>query len=150
MIVWRGFGFLAVILGALGALLGTGLASLAGDEGNVTLIGVGLAIGGVATAALGWYLNVINPQKKAQTWIAQRQAELQQAVAAGRFQPAPGIVPSSHAEAQAQADQMLAQESAQVTKKLRNIHTLFWIPMQFIGVVIVVIGIVVAIAGATS
>ena len=150
MIIWRGFGFLAVILGALGALLGTGLGSLAGDSGNVTLIGVGLALGGVATFALGWWLNVMNPAKKTQTWIAQRNAELQQAVDAGRFQPSPGIVPSSLQEAQAQKEALLAQESAHVTKRLRNIHTLFWIPMQWIGVVILVIGIGVAIGGASA
>lgn len=144
VIIWRGFGFLAVILALLGALLGTGLGSLAGDSGNVTLIGVGIAIGGVATFALGWWLNVMNPAKKTQQWIAQRDAELQQAVDQGRFQASPGVVPASLEQAQAQKTALLQTESAHVTKRLRNIHTLFWIPMQWIGVVIVILGVVVA------
>jgi len=147
MIIWRGLGFLAVILALAGALLGTWLGSLAGPSSTVTLIGVGLSIGGIATFALGWWLNVMDPAKKTQTWTVQRGAELQQAVAAGRFQASPGVVPSSHAEADAQAQALLAHESAHVTKRLRNIHTLFWIPMQWIGVVIVVIGIGVAVSG---
>lgn len=147
VIIWRGLGFLAIILAALGALLGTGLGSLAGDSGNQALIGVGLAIGGVATFALGWWLNVMNPAKKTQTWIAQRDAELQHAVDSGRFQASPGVVPASLEQAQAQKTALLEHESAHVTKRLRNIHTLFWVPMQWVGVGIVILGVVVA-AGA--
>ncbi|GAB2606176.1 transcriptional accessory protein [Pseudactinotalea suaedae] len=147
MIIWRGFGFVAVILGALGFLAGTGLSSLVSTDGelNGAMIGLGVLLGGVATFALGWYLNVINPAKKSQTWVEQRRAELSHAVASGRFQPAPGVVPSSLAEAQVQADMMLDQESTAVTRRLRNIHTLFWIPMQWWGVVYALIGVVVAI-----
>ena len=114
------------------------------------LVGLGVVVGGAASFALGWWLNVINPQKKTQTWIEQRRAELNYAVANGQFQAAPGIAPSSQAEAQAQADTMVAQEAPAVTKRLKNIHTLFWIPMQWVGVVIAVIGVVVAILGLGS
>lgn len=147
MIIWRGFGFLAVILGALGFLAGTGLSSLVSSDGEMSgpMIGLGLILGGAATFALGWYLNVINPAKKSETWIGQRRAELSHAVASGQFQSSPGVVPSSQAEAQVQADLMLDQESTAVTRRLRNIHTLFWIPMQWWGVVFAVIGILVAI-----
>ena len=109
------------------------------------MIGVGLILGGAATFAAGWFLNVVNPAKKAQTWTEQRRAELSHAVANGQFQAAPGIAPSSQAEAQVQADVLLDQESTAVTRRLRNVHTLFWIPMQWWGVVFALIGLVVAV-----
>lgn len=145
MIIWRGFGFLAVLIVALGALAGFGLSSLVAEEGDVNgpLFGLGLMLGAAATFALGWWLNVINPAKKTERWVEQRRAELHHAVASGQFQPSPGIVPSSHAEAQAQAEALLAHESATVAKRLRNIHTLFWIPMQWFGVVVAVVALVV-------
>lgn len=147
MIIWRGFGFLAVILGALGFLAGTGLSSLVSSDGelNGAMVGLGLLLAGAATFALGWYLNVINPAKKAQTWVEQRRAELNHAVASGRFQASPGVVPASLAEAQLQADMMLDQESTAVTRRLSNIHTLFWIPMQWWGLVLALVGVVVAV-----
>lgn len=151
MIVWRGFGFAAFLLGALGVALGVWLSGLlSGSDTNGPLIGLGLTIGGVATFALGWYLNVLNPAAKTEKWTAQRQAELQQAVASGRFQATPGVVPASAEEARVQADLLLDNERSQVAKRFRNIHTLFWIPMQWWGVVFVVIAIVVAIVIGTG
>lgn len=152
MIVWRGFGFLAFLLGALGALAGIGLSTALSPDGEVggPLIGIGILLGGVASFALGWWLNVLNPQKKAQTWVEQRRAELNHAVATGQFQATPGVVPSSQAEAQAQADALLAHETPVVTKRLSNIHTLFWIPMQWAGVVIAILGVFLAIVLSTS
>lgn len=145
MIIWRGLGFLAVLVGLLGVLIGVGLSSLAGEETSGPLMGLGMLLGGAGVFALGWYLNVVNPAKKAQTWTEQRRAELQHAVATGQFQPAPGIAPASRQEAEVQAQLMLDAESTHVTKRLRNIHTLFWIPMQWWGVVWAVVGVVVAI-----
>jgi hypothetical protein len=152
MVIWRGLGFLAFILAAGGALLGVllGSAITGGDDPSAVYPGLGLIIGGAASFALGWWLNVIKPAQKAAQWTTQRQAELQTAVASGQFQPSPGIVPASAQDAQAQADAMLTQESAHVTKRLRNIHTLFWIPMQWAGVVIVAIGVWVMISGLSS
>lgn len=145
MIIWRGFGFLAVLIVAVGALIGFGMSSLVAPEGEVNgpLFGLGLLIGAAGTFAAGWWLNVINPEKKTQKWVEQRRAELQFAVANGQFQASPGIAPSSQAEAQGQAEAMLAHESAVVGKRLRNVHTLFWIPMQWIGVVVALVAVVV-------
>lgn len=146
VIIWRGFGFLAVIFGALGLLLGMTLSNAVSESSvNGPLLGLGLLIGAAATFAAGWWFNVINPAKKAQTWVEQRRAELSFSVSNGQFQPAPGIVPSSQEEAQAQADQLLAQESAAVAKRLRNVHTLFWIPMQWWGVLFALIALLLAI-----
>lgn len=142
MIVWRGFGFAAVLLGGLGALLGVGLSALVGDgEPNSVLVGIGLLLGAAATFALGWWLNVIRPQQQAQRWATERGVELRQAVDSGRFQAVPGVVPSSYAEAQALSQQMLERETAEVGRRLSGVHTLFWIPMQWIAVVIAGIGV---------
>ncbi|WP_420114169.1 hypothetical protein [Pseudactinotalea sp.] len=147
MIIWRGFGFLAVLIGAVGALIGFGLSSAVAAEGEINglMLGLGLLLGAAGIFALGWWLNVINPAKKAETWTEQRRAELNFAIANGQFQAVPGVAPSSQEQAQAQADAMLAQESVTVGKRLRNIHTLFWIPMQWIGVVLAIIAVLVAI-----
>lgn len=150
MIVWRGFGFLAFLLGALGLLAGIGISNSVSEGFSGPWVGLGLILGGAASFALGWWLNVINPAKKATTWTEQRRAELQHAVATGQFQASPGVAPSSQAEAQVQADLMLDQESTTVTRRLRNIHTLFWIPMQWFGVLLVVLGVVLAIVLSTS
>lgn len=152
VIIWRGFGFLAFLIVALAAVgaVGIGTAVSGADSPPPYFPGLGLILGGAGTFALGWWLNVVRPQQKAAQWTQERGAQLQQLVASGRFQAVPGMAPASHAEAEAQAHQMLAQESAVVAKRLRNVHTLFWIPMQWIGVVAAVIGVVVAISGLTG
>lgn len=152
MVIWRGLGFLAFLLAVAGAMAGVfiGVGITGADDPPGYFPGLGLVIGGAGTVALGWWLNVTRPAEKTSEWIAQRHQQLQVAVASGRFQPSPGIVPSSYQEAQMQADALLAAEAAHVTKRLRNIHTLFWIPMQWAGLVVAAIGLVVTVNGLTA
>lgn len=132
MIVWRGFGVAAFILGLLGVLAGVGLAN-ATNDGDLTgpLLLPGLVVAGAATFALGWWLNVKIPQNKTEAWAAQRRSEL-----VGQVAPsAQGLDP------QVQTDVAVDTEAAQVNKQLRNNHTFFWIPMQWWGVVWAVLGL---------
>lgn len=148
MIIWRGLGFLAFVIAVVGAIAGVGVGTaVTGDDPPGVYPGLGLLLAGAGTFALGWWLNVTRPAEKAKQWVEQRGAQLQQLVATGQFQAVPGMAPASPEQAHHQAQQMLAQESEVVTKRLRNVHTLFWIPMQWVGVAVVVIGLIVIING---
>ena len=68
-------------------------------------------------------------------WQEQRRAELRARVDAGQFQMAPGLqAPSSREEGYAQVEQLITNESPDVLRQLKNIHTLFFIPMQWFAV----------------
>ena len=74
-------------------------------------------------------------------WQEQRRAELRARVDAGQFQMAPGLqAPSSREEGYAQVEQLITNESPDALRQLKNIHTLFFIPMQWfaIGVGVVI------------
>jgi len=146
MVFWRGFGgigfVIMVLFGFGGMFIGTQL--------NMTQlwVGIGIFLGGVVSFAVGWWLNVANPQKKADEWAAARKQQLDHLVQTGQFQLAPGApMPSSLAEANTQATQLLDVERAQAHRQLRNIHTLYFIPLQWAGLLGGVIGLIVAAFG---
>ena len=118
------------------------------DASLLLWAGGGLILGGAAAGALGWYMNIARPAKKADEWIAQRSAQLGHLVQTGQFQLAPGLpLPTSLAQAQQQADQLLATESERIRKGTRNVHTIWFIPMQWVGAIGIVIGVFLLIAG---
>ena len=48
---------------------------------------------------------------------------------------APGVqAPASREEGYAQVEQLIAAESPEILSQLKNIHTLFYIPMQWFAV----------------
>ncbi|RCS60859.1 hypothetical protein [Microbacterium sp. JB110] len=149
MIIWRGWGALGVIFVLIGAAVFIGIGTAIGSDLLITLwLGLGLLVGGAAAAVLGWYMNVTRPAQKTEEWVTERTTQLQQVVQAGQFQVAPGIAPpSSIAEAQSQADQLVATEREQMHKSLRNRHTIYYVPMQWIGAVGAIIGIVLVVVG---
>lgn len=133
---------------ALAAALGFGVQAAFGIEDRSSVpFGMGLLIGAAAVFGFGWWINIIRPQQRAQAWIQERSAQLQQLVATDRFQAVPGMVPASRQEAQAGAQAMLEQESAVVRTRGRNIHTVFWIPVQWIGIVLLGLGIMLIVSG---
>lgn len=148
MVFWRGLGFLGFILMALGAVAFAGIAT-AIDGPLQVLTGIGLVVGGGLTFALGWLINVVMPARQTEEWAGSRQQELDQYVQSGRFQLAPGApLPGSLAEAQAQAAHLLESEKAQVGKLSRNRHGLYFMPLQWAGVVGVCLGLIIALFGA--
>ncbi|OCG73100.1 hypothetical protein [Microbacterium sediminis] len=155
MIIWRGWGVLAFVYGAIAMMLFAGLASTMVAESALPFtIAAGLAIAAVATWFTGQALNVTQPQKKIDEWHAARRQQLDALVSSGQFQLAPGQAPpSSLEEARAQSEQLL-QHELQQAQRARNGHTLFWIPMQYwafifagIAVVVLVLGIVGVVRG---
>ena len=138
MIIYRGWGLLGLVIPALTAFaFGALPTSLYGSKSAITnaAIGVGALVGAVLGFLLGRWLNVIRPRTKLAEWQAQRRAELRARIDAGPFQMAPGFrPPSSREEGYAQIEHLIATESPEALRKLSNIHTLFFIPMQWVSV----------------
>ena len=144
MIIFRGWGLLGAAFPALTAFaLGALPASMYGSKSAITNIvaALGALVGGALGFLCGRWLNVIRPRTKLTQWQEQRRAELRARVDAGQFQMAPGLqAPSSREEGYAQVEQLITNESPDVLRQLKNIHTLFFIPMQWfaIGVGVVI------------
>lgn len=146
MIIWRGAGILAFVAIGLGVGIGFLLAEIFGipDSSNqsVALIGIGFVAMGIVTAIFGHWLNVLRWQQRKDTVLAEQRQRIDALIAQERFHAGPEYPwPSSKEEARAQGDHLLARLEAQL-KTQRNQHTLFFIPMQYIGVIMVVGGIV--------
>ncbi|MFW6597565.1 hypothetical protein ACQBAU_03385 [Propionibacteriaceae bacterium Y2011] len=137
MIIWRGLGFLGALFGFVAMLVFVGGgASIMGDAFN-TFGGFSAAVGLLLAAGgcwfVGQYINQTKPQRVLDEWLPARRAQLDQLVTSGGFQIGPGQPrPSSEAEARAQADFLLEQETA-MRRQSFNQHTLFWIPLQYIA-----------------
>ena len=144
MIIFRGWGLLGAAFPALTAFaLGALPASMYGSKSAITNIvaALGALVGGALGFLCGRWFNVIRPRTKLTQWQEQRRAELRARVDAGQFQMAPGLqAPSSREEGYAQVEQLITNESPDVLRQLKNIHTLFFIPMQWfaIGVGVVI------------
>lgn len=144
MIIFRGWGLLGAAFPALTAFaLGALPASMYGSKSAITNIvaALGALVGGALGFLCGRWLNVIRPRAKVAEWQEQRRAELRARVDGGQFQMAPGLqAPSSREEGYAQVEQLITNESPDVLRQLKNIHTLFFIPMQWfaIGVGVVI------------
>ena len=144
MIIFRGWGLLGAAFPALTAFaLGALPASMYGSKSAITNIvaALGALVGGALGFLCGRWLNVIRPRAKVAEWQEQRRAGLRARVDAGQFQMAPGLqAPSSREEGYAQVEQLITNESPDVLRQLKNIHTLFFIPMQWfaIGVGVVI------------
>lgn len=145
MIIWNGWGILGVLVPGLAAGGMAGLAS-ALDMPGATFVAVGLVLGGIGSFFLGKWFNETRAEQQATQWRNARQQELYHLVHNGQFQVAAGYAqPRSMEEANQQAQALLEAEHREVAKRLRNRHTVFWIPMQWVGLVFVVIGLGLAV-----
>lgn len=143
LLIFRGLGFLVVLLAAAGAGLGVVVGSQVQLPGPGT--GVGLLIGGAAGVVLGWWLNQVRPEAEVARAREGLQQDLWARVRAGQFQVAPGApAPRSQEEAQHQVDSVVAAYEPQF-KKFRNRHTLFWIPMQYASAAVMAAGLLVLV-----
>jgi len=138
MIIFRGWGLLGAAFPALTAFaLGALPASMYGSKSAITNIvaALGALVGGALGFLCGRWLNVIRPRAKVAEWQEHRRDELRARVDAGQFQMAPGLqAPSSREEGYAQVEQLITNESPDVLRQLKNIHTLFFIPMQWFAI----------------
>ncbi len=138
MIIFRGWGLLGAGIPVLTAFaIGALPMSLYGDKSAIAniFIALGALVGGALGFLCGRWLNVIRPRTKVAEWQEQRRAELRARVDAGQFQMAPGVqAPASREEGYAQVEQLIAAESPEILSHLKNIHTLFYIPMQWFAI----------------
>lgn len=147
MIIWRGWGFLAIVYIALGAALLGGLIGaslLQSSTAAGPLAGVGILIGGALTAVHGWYLNVLRPRRRADEWEQAERPRLEAAADQGTL-----VVANVQTRSPEEAADMI---EAVLTDGRRAIgrhgpHSVFWIPMEIIGILAIVGGLV--LAGAT-
>lgn len=151
MIIWRGWGVLAFIYAAVAMMLFLGLASaLVPDAALPFTAAVGLLAAAAATWFTGIAMNRTAPQRKIDEWAHGRRAQLDELVSTGRFSLGPGQPqPSSYEEARAMADAVFVHELEQ-TKRAYNVHTLFFIPMQYLAFVWAGIAVIVLISGLVS
>lgn len=148
MIIWRGFGALAVLFIGAGAGIGAAIGSSLGDRWVMPMVGVGLILGGVGTALFGQWLNVTRPAGRVRVWSAERSAQLHDIADAGTFHLGPGYAaPQSMEEAHHQADLLVAAEEQEARARSRNQHTLFFIPIQWVGWGAAISGVMVLISG---
>ncbi len=143
---WGGVSFGMLFVGFMvGALLSVGM--------GLMPIALGMALGCLACGAfstyLGLHLNVYKPAEQIAQREAQFRADLNADVEAGRFQFAPNVPPpATPEEAQIQVERWVEHDRQQTTLKLRNRHTGYGIPMQYIGMFQVVLGLAFFVAWA--
>jgi len=135
MIVFSGWGILALLPPGLGWGLGLLLGNAIGGQSStqaMVFAAIGLMIGSVGDWYLGIWLNKTRAGKQVDEAVAARRQQLQQFVNSGQYYRGPGYpMPTSMQDAQNQADAQLAAESAAAYAKIGNRNTLFFIPMQY-------------------
>lgn len=150
MIIWAGWGILAVLLPALGAAVMAGIASAMGldSSGVQAMVGLGIALGGVGGWFAGKWFNQDRVADQARKLLGGRRQQLEHLVQTGQFHLGPGFPPpNSYQEASAQADQLFESEVGAAEQQLRNRHTVFWIPMQYVSILIAIGGLVIGVMG---
>ena len=170
MIIWRGWGIVGffLILGSI--ILTTSVGSIGTNTpAGIISTGAGMLLGGAACAAFGYWLNVLRPRQKADEYLQGLRQDLWQRMREGTFQvpagapahsepagasahsePAGAPAPRDEAEASQQIERIVAQQSPEVRRRLRNRNTLFFIPLQWLGSVVVIGGVVLMILGAAG
>ena len=168
MIIWRGWGIVGFLLILGGDILTTSGSGHIGTNTPAGMIamGAGFALGGAACAVFGYWLNVLRPRQKAEEYLQGLRQDLWQRMREGTFQvpagapahsepagapahsePAGAPAHSDEAEASQQIERIVAQQSPEVRRRLRNRNTLFFIPLQWLGSVVVIGGVVLMILG---
>lgn len=146
MIIFRGLGIIGLLTAGIGVGIGFLLTALTGGDTsgdmNMTFAGIGWIIAGIGTYFLGQYLNVTRPQAEIDKVLAVKRVEFDQLINAGRFHAGPDFpFPRSVEEARDQSNQVLNQIAA-VGQQRKNLHTFFFIPLQWFGAVAVVGGLI--------
>lgn len=147
MIIWRGWGILAILIGGAAAGLGTAM-SVGNREVTPIFVGLMLVAGGVGTWFLGNHLNLRRPMAEFHGWYGRRRDEVAAQVRGGAYNNVQDPQrPGELADPWAVGEYVLQQESAKVRGALTNRHSLFFVPLQYLGFVMGGIGIVVMVVG---
>lgn len=149
MIIWRGWGFLGLVVAAVCAGAVGGLTILLLGKSYETIGGgLGFLLAAVACWYLGQYLNISRPAKKIDEHLELQRAEMWERFHTGAFQAAPGSpAPASEEEARAQIEGLIDEMRPGLLRSHRNVHTLFFIPIQWLSVVFAALGVGLIISG---
>ena len=90
-----------------------------------------LAVAGLICFAIGWRLNVVSAEARAHA--DEVRARLVASMSEGTLQVSPGVGPSSQDEAEAFVERTAAEQYAEARSALRNRHSVFFVPVQYIG-----------------
>jgi len=135
MIIFAGWGILAIVPPGIGYVLGLLIGTAIGGPSSsaaMAAAAIGLMIGSVGNWYLGIWFNKTRPAAQVDQALAARQQQLQQLVASGQYYRGPGYpMPTSMQDAQNQAQAQFAAESAAAHSTSGNRHTLFFIPIQY-------------------
>jgi len=135
MIVFAGWGILALVPPAIGWFLGFLVGGAVGGESStvaMAITGLGLMLGSAGDWYLGLYFNKTMARRNIDKALAARQTQLQQLVASGQYYRGPGYpMPTSLQDAQNQAQAQFQAESAAAYAHIGNRNTLFFIPIQY-------------------
>jgi hypothetical protein len=142
VIIWGGWGVLGIVPPLLGYLLGIWSSTAIQGMPNPSWGGLGIVAGAVGTYFVGVYLNVTKPQRDLAKQMDERYNQLHTQAESGSFYLGPGNpLPESREQAHSQADALLAAEYASFKGQVKNKHTLFFVPIQYVAIVIAIFGV---------
>lgn len=139
MIIWRGWGILAAAYVAVTGIFGIGIPWNIGGESLRWVMTPVALLAAVACWFTGVHLNVTKPRKVVEEELPALQRQLEESVAAGTFRLANQPPPTSVDEARGQATAYLQFIAA--SRRGKNWHTMFFIPMQYWAFLIAAWGI---------
>ncbi len=146
LFVWSGWGGLAVGIPMLGFIVGMGVSGA-----NFVVAGIGLAVGAVGAYLLGVRLNRTRPSERLAAFVEHRTMQLHSCADEGTFHLGPGHqAPASLQEAHAQADYLVDAEARDVSTRLFDRHTFFFVPMQYVAIGVGGLGLVLAVSTLVS
>lgn len=146
MIIWRGWGILTVLFAGLAIAVGSSL----GSKGHQQVpIGIAFLLAGVGAWFFGQWVNKQRPEEQFKHWHQGRWGELMHLAHAGQLAHLDPSAAAGRAPLPPQqlAEAVLAGESQHVRSLMFNRHTLFFIPMQFFGILMAAGGLVAAATG---
>lgn len=150
MIVWRGWGIASLFTIAAGYSIAAGLMWLFTDRPSVPwLLGLGGVLAGGLTWLLGNFLNVLRVRSQVDAYAKNLRGTLHSRAEQGVFQAGPGVpVPANAAEAATQIEYVVSQHTDDLSQRLKNQHTMFFIPVQYLGILVGAASVVAAVFAA--
>lgn len=140
MIIWRGWGILAFLGIGLSVGLTAIMSALSGTNmDGATWQGIpGFLLGGIVVFFLGTYLNMTRPTQKFSE---------ARALSYGLLAPA---LDGTSVPLPLEEQPPLNQEEQVLLRHLRNRHTLFFIPMQWWGIALPMMGVAITLAASNN
>lgn len=134
MIIWRGWGILAFLAIGLGVGITALLAAVSGTNmDGVTWQGIpAFLIAGTGVYFLGIHLNVTKPTRDYEAWRSAHFAS--ETTPTGAIGVASGSVSFDQPPP-------LSDEERKVLRKMKNRHSLFFIPLQWWGIILPLLGL---------